>query len=406
MAVAQQLYEGVSLGQEGHVGLITYMRTDSTYVAPEAQAAAREVITQHFGAEYLPPKPPAYKTRVKSAQEAHEAIRPTDVHRTPKQIRPYLDDDQNALYTLVWRRFVASQMANAVYDVTTALIPTARGERAERLPYLFRAQGRVRLFDGFLKVYEEKIDAGEEDEDLKPLPPLRQDEVLDLLELIPTQHWTKPPSRYTEASLIKELEGRGIGRPSTFAGMVSLIQQRRYVQREQRMLSPTALGYVVCDLLVEYFPALFDYGFTAQMEQNLDEIAQGQQNRLATLERFWTDLQPALAKAKAEMPQVTVEGSAAGEGRQTKAEPTGEKCPECGGDLVTRHSRYGAFVGCSNYPKCKYVQRSQVAPVGTCPQCGGDLVAKKGRFGPFVGCTNYPTCRYVQRSQTKEETPG
>jgi DNA topoisomerase-1 len=264
----------------------------------------------------------------------------------------------------------------------------------------------VRLFDGFLKVYEEKLDVGEEGEDLKPLPPLQEDEALDLLELIPTQHWTKPPPRYTEASLIKELEGRGIGRPSTFAAMVTLIQQRRYVQREQRMLSPTALGYAVCDLLVEYFPVLFDYGFTAQMEQSLDEIAEGHHDRLATLERFWVDLQPALTKAKAEMPQVTVGRSPVEEGKQSKAEPTGEKCPDCGGDLVTRHSRYGAFVGCANYPKCKYVQRSRPAPVGTCPQCGGDLVAKKGRFGAFVGCANYPTCRYVQRSQPKDEIPA
>jgi DNA topoisomerase-1 len=290
MAVAQQLYEGVKLGEEGHVGLITYMRTDSTYVAPDAQAAAREVITEYFGAEYLPPRPPSFKTRVKSAQEAHEAIRPTDVRRTPKQVRPFLDERQDALYTLIWRRFVASQMANAVYDVTTALIPTGRGSRAERLPYLFRARGRVRLFDGFLRVYEEALDVGEEAEQEKPLPPLRADEGLDLLELIPTQHWTKPPPRYTEASLIKELERRGIGRPSTFASMVTLIQQRGYVRREKRVLFPTPLGFAVCDLLVEAFPELFDYDFTARMEEMLDEIANGRQGRLATLEGFWSDL--------------------------------------------------------------------------------------------------------------------
>ena len=209
MAVAQQLYEGVKL-EEGHVGLITYMRTDSTYVAPEAQAAAREVIVKYFGEPYLPPKPPFFKTKVKSAQEAHEAIRPTDVRRTPKQVRPFLDAKQDALYTLIWRRFVASQMANAVYDVTTAFIPTAKESRAKRLPYLFRARGRVCLFDGFLKVYQELTEDKEEE---KPLPPLRSGEGLDLIELIPTQHWTKPPPRYTEASLIKELERREIGRP-------------------------------------------------------------------------------------------------------------------------------------------------------------------------------------------------
>jgi len=397
MRVAQQLYEGVRLGDKGPVGLITYMRTDSTYVAPEAQAAARRVITQYFGEQYLPPRPPKYKTRVKSAQEAHEAIRPTDVARTPKEVRPFLDASQDALYTLIWRRFVASQMSNAVYDVTTALIPTGSGDRAQRLPYLFRARGRVRLFDGFLKVYEESLDVGEEAEKEKPLPPLRADEGLDLLELIPIQHWAKPPPRYTEASLIKELERRGIGRPSTFASMVSLIQQRDYVRRQKGLLSPTSLGFAVCDLLVEFFPDLFDYAFTAQMEQSLDEIANGRQRRLATLDSFWSDLESALAKAKAEMPTVKVESDGEGGRSRPKAEPTGEKCPECGGSLVTRRGRYGPFVGCANYPTCRYIQRSQVPAVGECPQCGGKLVTKTGRRGPFVGCANYPACKFVQR---------
>jgi DNA topoisomerase-1 len=358
MAVAQQLYEGLRLGDEGHVGLITYMRTDSTYVAPEAQAAARDVIRQYFGESYLPPRPPTYKTRVKSAQEAHEAIRPTDARRTPKGIRPYLDAKQDALYTLIWRRFVASQMADAVYDVTTALIPTGKGGRAQRLPYLFRARGRVRLFDGFLRVYEESLDVGEEAEKEKPLPPLRADEGLDLLELIPTQHWTRPPPRYTEASLIKELERRGIGRPSTFASMVGLIQRRDYVRRQKRVLIPTPLGFALCDLLVEFFCDLFDYGFTALMEQALDEIANGRQGRLATLEGFWRDFEPALAKAHADMPQVTVASSPQRARQKSKARPTGEKCPQCGKDLVSRRGKYGPFVGCSGYPACKYVKRT------------------------------------------------
>lgn len=357
MALAQQLYEGIALGDEGQVGLITYMRTDSTYVAPEAQAAARKVVIQYFGEDYLPPRPPNYKTKVKSAQEAHEAIRPTDVRRTPKQVRPYLNEKQDALYTLIWRRFVASQMANALYDVTTALIPTGKGSRTQRLPFLFRARGRVRLFDGFLKVYEETLDVGEEAEKEKPLPALRPDEGLDLLELIPTQHWTKPPPRYTEASLIKELERRGIGRPSTFASMVDLIQRRRYVMREKRVLIPTELGFAVCDLLVEFFPGLFDYEFTAQMEEKLDQIASGRQAQLATLERFWAELQPALSRAKAEMPTVSVQPHTRG-GAKPKARPTGEICPTCGSALVLRHGRYGPFVGCSKYPNCKYVQRA------------------------------------------------
>jgi DNA topoisomerase-1 len=355
MRIAQQLYEGISVGEEEQVGLITYMRTDSTYVAPEAQGAARSVIQQYFGAEYLPPRPPTYRTKIKSAQEAHEAIRPTDVHRIPKGLRPFLDPKQDALYTLIWRRFVASQMANAVYDVTTVMIPTARPTREQRLPYLFRARGRVRLFDGYLRVYEEHLDVGEEADKEPPLPPLRPEEGLDLLELIPTQHWTKPPPRYTEASLIKELERRGIGRPSTFASMVNLIQRRDYVRRLGRLLSPTALGFAVCDLLVAHFPELFDYGFTAQMEQILDEIANGRQKRLAALSSFWQELEPALVKARSEMPTVTVE-AVAGKAKK-RAEPIGETCPACGGELVRRAGRYGPFVGCANYPTCKYTRR-------------------------------------------------
>ncbi|MBN1137474.1 MAG: type I DNA topoisomerase [Anaerolineae bacterium] len=363
MKLAQQLYEGVALGEAGTVGLITYMRTDSTAVAPEAQAAAREVIERFWGANYLPARPPVYRTKVKSAQEAHEAIRPTDPQRTPKAVRPFVDDRQAALYELIWRRFIASQMADALYDVTTALIPTARGERANRLPYLFRAVGRILVFDGFLKVYEEGRDPGEEEaEGGGSLPPLHPGEPLDLLELIPKQHWTQPPPRYTEASLIKELEKRGIGRPSTFASMVDLIQDRGYVAKEQRFLKPTPLGFAVCDLLVGFFPDLFDYGFTSQMEDTLDEIASGRAERLATLEAFWAGLEPALQKVGAEMPQVRVETPPAPARRAGKpskaATPTGKTCPRCGGALFQRRGKYGPFVGCSNYPKCRYVEKA------------------------------------------------
>ena len=394
MRVAQQLYEGVALGEEGHVGLITYMRTDSTYVAPEAQAAAREVIAHYWGEAYLPDVPPAYKTRVKSAQEAHEAIRPTDPHRTPKGLQPYLDEKQHRLYELIWRRFVASQMKPALYDVTTAYIPTAREVRENRLPYLFRAQGRVCVFEGFLKVYEERQDVGEEQEEEEALPPLTAGEWLDLLELIPRQHWTQPPPRYTEASLIKELERRGIGRPSTFAGMVALIQDRGYVRRENRVLIPTELGFAVCDMLVVSFADLFDYGFTARMEDQLDDIANDRAGRLATLERFWAGFYPTLEQARGEMPQVRIE--------KARPQPTGQVCPECGGDLVQRKGRYGTFVGCANYPKCKYVQRRPRAsprPAGrACPQCGGDLLVRSGRYGSFIGCSNYPTCTYKEKT--------
>jgi DNA topoisomerase-1 len=396
MRVAQQLYEGVSLGEEGTVGLITYMRTDSTHVAPEAQAAAREVIARYWGDEFLPDRPPTYKTRVKSAQEAHEAIRPTDPNRTPRQMRDYLDREQARLYELIWRRFIASQMKPALYDVTTALIPTARERREDPLPYLFRAQGRVCVFDGFLQVYKEQQEnvPGEESEqeDENVLPPLTPGEGLDLLELIPEQHWTKPPPRYTEASLIKELERRGIGRPSTFASMVDVIKKRVYVRREAKVLVPTDLGFTVCDLLVGAFTDLFDYGFTAGMEDQLDDIANGRAQRLATLQEFWDGLSATLGQAETQMPRVQIQ--------RDEPKPTGQKCPECGGDLIRREGRHGKFVGCANYPKCKYVQRRRPERTGQkCPNCGGDLVLRKSKRGPFIGCSNYPSCTYTAQAE-------
>ncbi len=395
MSIAQQLYEGVKLGDEGSVGLITYMRTDSTYVSPEAQQAAREVVLKFWGESYLPERPPEYKTKVKSAQEAHEAIRPTDPRRTPKSIEPYLDDKQHKLYTLIWRRFIASQMKPALYDVTTAEIPTTKEHRNEPLPYLFRAQGRVCVFDGFLKVYEEEKDAGEEEEREQALPPLTAGEWLELLQLLPKQHFTQPPPRYTEASLIKELERRGIGRPSTYAAMVTLIKERDYVRREGKVLVPTDLGFAVCDMLVQAFANLFDYGFTAQMEDQLDEIANGQAGRVPTLEAFWRDLSPHIDQAQTEMPTVKIEKEA--------PQPTGQKCPDCGGDLVRRKGRYGYFVGCANYPKCKYIQKTvKESPqsVGrACPQCGSELVLRSSKRGPFIGCSNYPRCKHTEKAE-------
>jgi DNA topoisomerase-1 len=399
MRIAQQLYEGVPLGEEGMVGLITYMRTDSTHVAPEAQAAAREVIAHYWGEGYLPDKPPTYKTRVKSAQEAHEAIRPTDPHRTPKQMRDCLDKEQARLYELIWRRFIASQMKPALYDVTTATIPTAKEQREAPLPYLFRAQGRVCVFDGFLKVYEEAREnvpgEKEQQEGETVLPPLTPGEWLDLLDLIAKQHWTKPPPRYTEASLIKELERRGIGRPSTFASMVDVIKKRAYVRRETKVLVPTELGFAVCDLLVDAFTDLFDYEFTAQMEDKLDNIANGRAQRVPTLQAFWDGLHAALGQAETQMPQIEIQ--------RTEAQGTGQKCPECGGDLVERQGRRGKFVGCANYPTCKYVQRRGPRRTGQkCPTCGNELVIRTGTHGPFIGCSNYPTCTYT--TNLKKET--
>jgi DNA topoisomerase-1 len=254
----------------------------------------------------------------------------------------------------------------------------------------------VCTFDGFLKVYEEKMDLGDEEEEEGALPPLSDGEALDLLELIPRQHWTKPPPRYTEAALIRELERRGIGRPSTFAAMVAIIKDRGYVQRQGRALVPTELGTVVCDMLVGAFPDLFDYGFTALMEDQLDDIANGRGKRVGTLEAFWADLRPALERAPEAMPKVKIE--------REKPEPTGQKCPKCGADLVRRKGRYGTFTGCSNYPSCRYVQRRPKAvPTGeACPKCGGDLVTRQSRRGPFVGCSNYPTCTFTRKAAADE----
>jgi DNA topoisomerase-1 len=268
------------------------------------------------------------------------------------------------------------------------------------LQYLFRARGRVCLFDGFLKVYEEVLDVGDEADREDALPPLTAGEGLDLLELIPKQHWTRPPPRYTEASLIKELERRGIGRPSTFARMVAIIKDRDYVRRERKVLVPTELGCTICDMLVQAFPDLFDYGFTAQMEERLDEIANGRAKRVPTLEQFWADLHPALDRAPETMPQVKVE--------REKPKPTGRSCPECGGDLVRRKGKYGYFVGCANYPKCEYIERrAKPKPTGDkCPQCGGDLMLLQGKRGPFVGCGNYPMCTYTARTKAPVEHGG
>jgi DNA topoisomerase-1 len=280
-------------------------------------------------------------------------------------------------------------MKPALYDVTTALIPTAAERREAPLPYLFRAIGRVRVFEGFLKVYEQKLDtaAGEQEAKDQVLPPLTADERLDLLELFAKQHWTKPPPRYTEASLIKELERRGIGRPSTFASMVAVIKKRTYVRSERKVLLPTKLGFAVCDLLVAAFSDLFDYAFTAHMEDQLDDIANGRAKRLATLRQFWSGLSTALDKAEADMPRVRLEREA--------PKPTGDKCPLCGSDLVRRQGRRGAFVGCSAYPKCKYVQRKSRPTGQKCPRCGGNLVQRTGKHGHFIGCSSYPTCTYA-----------
>ena len=380
MRFAQQLYEGIDLG-DGPVGLITYMRTDSTNVAEQAQKEARQFIVEKYGEEFVPPEPPQYKTRAKGAQEAHEAIRPTSVFRTPKSLKQYLDRNQYRLYQLIWRRFVASQMARAVYDTIAVDILAGLPEVQEK-PYLFRTSGSTLRFKGFLIVYEEARDEDAKDEEeskREEIPPLTVDEVLDLLQLLPAQHFTQPPPRYSEATLVRALEEYGIGRPSTYAPIMSTIQQRGYVERRDRRLYPTEVGVVVNDLLVEYFPDYIDVGFTAQMEEDLDRVAGGEKEWVPVLHDFYGPFSETLFQAQERMPTVEMGN-----------EPTGELCPECGHPLLYKYGRYGKFIGCSNFPDCRYSQPILVKTGVKCPKCGGDLVEKRTRRGrTFYGCSNY-----------------
>ncbi len=391
MAVAQALYEGKDIGGGERVGLITYMRTDSVHVAEAAQVEARQLILELYGKEYLPAKPPQYKTRAKSAQEAHEAIRPTSVRRDPVSLKDYLSRDELRLYTLIWKRFVASQMAAAILDQTSVDIaagPSA-GRQGEEKPYLFRATGSVVKFPGFLKVYEESREEDEKAEDEEEgkgvqLPPLQKGEELDLIRLLPRQHFTQPPPRYSDASLIRALEEYGIGRPSTYAPILTTILQRRYVERVDKKLIPTALGFTVNDLLVEFFPGVVNVHFTAEMEEKLDEIATGEQAWVPMLHEFYGPFAQTVEVAREKMPRI-----------EFKPEPTGELCPQCGEPLLIRHGRYGKFIGCSGWPKCRYTTPIPVPGV-TCPACGGAVVKKRVRRGRvFYGCINYPTCQWT-----------
>jgi len=406
MATAQQLYEGIDVG-EGTVGLITYMRTDSVNVAESAQREARQFIADRFGAAFVPDAPPKYTSRAKNAQEAHEAIRPTSVFRTPESLKPYLDRDQLRLYELIWKRFIASQMANAIFDATTvdiealpqgaadgaALGPLSNGDANVLIPgYWFRASGSVIKFSGFLKVYEEGHDEGdkldeEEEARGRRLPALSADEPLDLIRLIPEQHFTQPPPRYTEASLVKALEEYGIGRPSTYAQIMSTIQSRDYVRREGKQLVPTELGFTANDLLVANFPRYIDVGFTAHVEEELDDIETGVREWRPVLHEFYDPFKEAVAQAAERIPK-----------KERVVQYTGEKCPACeDGRLVYRDGRFGKFIACSNFPRCKYTEPITVPGV-QCPKCGGKLAEKRARKGArrvFYGCVNYPQCDFT-----------
>ncbi len=398
MQIAQELYEGVDL-PEGTTGLITYMRTDSTNVAAVAQEEARRVIADKFGPEFVPERPPVYTRKAKGAQEAHEAIRPASVARDPESVRPFLSSMQYRLYRLIWQRFVASQMRPAQLDNTTVDVDAGRGLAARAAgngsngtaPYTFRATGSVITFPGFLAVYREGRDDGADDElDKDALPPLTAGELLDLLRLLPEQHFTQPPPRYTEASLVKALEEQGIGRPSTYAPTVATLQARDYVEVEEKRLKPTALGRVVTDLLVEQFPAVFDVGFTSRMEEELDEIAAGERPWAPVIQQFYAPFAEAVTKAEGAVGRVKVE--------RPPDEPTDEVCEKCGRPMVIKTGRFGRFIACTGYPECKNTRNIAEGTGVTCPKCGEhEIVVKRSRKGGriFYGCSGYPACDFT-----------
>ena len=374
MRVAQQLYEGLELGELGAQGLITYMRTDSTRIASEALTEARDFIQDRFGKDYLPAKAQVYRGK-KGAQDAHEAVRPTSVRREPDQVSQFLTKDQLVLYRLIWNRFIASQMNPARYDQTTIDAATGR--------FVFRATGSILKFPGFTRLYEE----GEDGEKAPAiLPTVQKEEPLSCQGLEGKQHFTQPPARYTEASLIKTLEQEGIGRPSTYAAILSTLSARDYVRTEKRQLIPTPVGLMISDLLTQHFPSLMDFGFTAEMESRLDRIEEGRDNWVETLKKFYGDFESDLERAK-----------------DTLTEPEvlkDRKCPDCGSNLAKRPGSYGMFIGCTGYPDCRYresLEKREVAPpVETdieCDLCGAKMVEKDGRFGRFLSCSTYPKCK-------------
>jgi DNA topoisomerase-1 len=428
MAVAQQLYEGVALGSAGEVGLITYMRTDSTNIAGSALHEIREFIGQKYGDDFVPEKPKVYKRKVKGAQEAHEAVRPTSILREPQAVQQFLSNDQNRLYTLIWQRAVASQMADAKFDVTTIEIDARPS--SDRDSYLLRATNTQLKFAGFRQVYEEgRDDDSEEEIGTNPLPTLAQNDPLQLRELFPEQHFTEPPTRYTDATLVKALEEKGIGRPSTYAPTMSTIQDRGYVEKEGRYLKPTDLGLVVNDLLVEHFPTFVDVTFTAGMEDELDDVASGERKWQPVVEEFYNPLEKALEVATEAAPKQVQETdekcsecgkpmvirwgrrgrflacSGFPDCRQTRSlegdeseepEETDEKCDECQAPMVIRTGRYGKFLACSRYPDCKGRKPLAAKTGAKCPDDGGDLVERRSRKGrTFYGCANYPKCEFT-----------
>ncbi len=384
MKAAQELYEGVEVPGQGSMGLITYMRTDSLRISEDAIRDVTGYIHDRWGSKYLPGKPRVYKSRA-NAQDGHEAIRPSSVFITPDQVQSTLTADQYKLYKLIWERFVACQMANCTMNTTQAVIHAG--------PYRFRASGYSVAFEGFTVLYEETV---EDEEKLgKPLPELTEGAVLKVHSLEGNQHFTQPPPRYTEASLIKTLEENGIGRPSTYAATISTITSREYVTREGKAFKPTELGEVTTKLMKERFPRIVNLKFTAQVEDELDAVQRGEEQWVDTLQRFWDDFDKTVQKAKSEMDGVKI---------RLKADETDEICEKCGRPMVVKIGRYGKFLACSGYPECKNVRKIIVDTGAVCPKCGGKIVERKSKRGRvFYGCSNYPKCDFVSWDPPSKE---
>ena len=395
MRVAQQLYEGVELGAEGSVALISYMRTDSIRVSQEAIDEARKFIAERHGGKFCPDKPNVFKNK-KGTQDAHEAVRPTSCYRTPDSVAQFLTKDQLALYTLIWKRFLASQMSPALIDKTTADIAADK--------FVFRARGSIVVFPGFMALYKEERENGDTSDEDKMLPEINEDEQVEPVQIVPDQHFTTPPPRYSEASLVRALEEKGIGRPSTYATIVNTIQTRKYVVRRKGRLCPSELGQMVNDLLVGSFPKILDAGFTAELESELDQIEEGELDWQALLREFYTDFEKVLTEAEQNMVDLKKEGA-----------PTKEVCEKCGKAMVIKSGRFGVFLACSGYPQCKNtrpvearngVEKAPAQPTDkTCKKCDGKMLLRTGPAGKFYGCENYPKCKFTMPLETGVKCP-
>jgi len=394
MRIAQQLYEGIDTG-DGAIGLITYMRTDSVTLAQEALDEIRDVIGSRYGKEKVPKQPRVFKTKAKNAQEAHEAVRPTSAERDPESIKKFLSADQLKLYGLIWKRTVASQMIHATINTVGANLAAGEGN-------IFRANGSTIVDPGFMAVYQEGVDDQADEDDEKLLPPMEEGDVVNLLKIRPEQHFTEPPPRFNEATLVKTLEEHGIGRPSTYASIISTLQNREYVEMDKRRFMPTDVGRVVNRFLTKYFTQYVDYDFTAHLEDDLDAVARGEKDWVPLMRNFWQPFKDRVDDTDKNVDR-----------RDVTHEKIDEKCPKCGGELSIRLGRRGRFIGCMSYPDCDYARNlngdddekdAEIVADRKCPECEHDLVIKHGRYGKFIGCSNYPNCKHIEPIEKPADT--